>query len=63
MYELANNLEKVNFVDGLEIGYELSYNLRRHRKSMHREQGCERLEQSAGGCCRSKKFELFQIET
>ncbi|RNA17195.1 RNA-directed DNA polymerase from mobile element jockey-like [Brachionus plicatilis] len=38
MYKLANNLEKVNFVNGLEIGYESSYNLRRHRKSMHREQ-------------------------
>ncbi|RNA26856.1 hypothetical protein BpHYR1_013692 [Brachionus plicatilis] len=38
MYKLANNLEKVNFVNGLDIGYESSYNLRRHRKSMHREQ-------------------------
>ncbi|RNA10413.1 hypothetical protein BpHYR1_028254 [Brachionus plicatilis] len=49
MYKLANNLEKVNFVNGLYIGYESSYNLRRHIKSMHREQDCERLEQSAGG--------------
>ena len=39
MYKLVNNLESVNFVNGLNFSSSRlgSYNLRRHNKTIHRE--------------------------